>query len=1161
MAGNGKHLKSMRRKLIAYVLTIVITMVLMISALSWMQSRGHEEYQKNMSLLPLLEEMTKELDLKTENVKTLTERFHRANQTTVKLVEVFLRSGAFKELQEATDIISASTTLRSLTSNTGMYSMLIIDANGNLALMDTVDFYLSQGADIQYNVVKTDANPIGLFTPDQFSILTAAHDGWEGTSRTYTDGETEVNPVYSELRSSEGKDYNGYYYSTPLMNADGSFSGYYLIAMADSIQMEDDIKALKNIKTVLGASGVGRDGIVFSIDPNTGKFLYFEDKNGNVLTGEDYKGSGITDEIFQDGYSGMQAICGMQYYCVAKNYSSDVFGDCIVIVASIPKSNLYGSRASNVFWSVLAFFLVGFLILTFAIIIQIDQIRKGTVTEARRLLFTKKDGKEIYYNRVLGLRIFPLLVLGLAAIFGISVYTQTLTQLSSAVEISESRIHSIGEYVDANNSTADTITAFFEKQNLYKTRLLADILRRDPQLAFSYDMTDTAHYEYAKDENNRIVTDHYGNPVYTGRHIPVLQELCDDMDLSSIYIFNDMGRVIATNQPWWNFTLSDNPEDQSFPFRDVLVNTDFYVQDLQENDLGEMEQYIGCAYYYFTYDDAGTTRFVSEYEFRNGVVDENGTVIVPSSRITRHRGLVQTGVSFKNMQEVLIMASMEYTLSSMNMFYDGNFMSFADDAEHSILYSPFSSNTSVKIKDAMFSGGYNGYTTIDGQKYFSSIRKEGDIFIGTLIPAKTLFALRNNIALATVVISLVAFLNLLGFMLYSSNEEDEIIRQRIEESEEEQDSPIEGSANFDMKMPDGQKKRVKSASSRWKKRFTEWNKKSVEQKFSLILNGCGIILFLFVLGSVVLSRFLFSRTSIVTYIINGQLERSVNLFALTRCVIYFIMVLVGAKIAQRVINVLAVNLGTRAETIGHLLQSFIKYGGVIAILFYSLYLIGFNTTSLLTSAGILSLVVGLGAQSLISDILAGIFIVFEGEFRTGDIVTVGDFRGTVLEIGIRTTKIEDFLGNIKIFNNSSISGVLNMTKEYSTVPIELSIEYSESLERAETVLKEEFPAIRKKLNTIVNGPFYKGVSSLGDNSVNLLIVAQCLESDRVQLTRDLNRELYLAFTRNGINIPFPQVTVSYLENEDNKVSKKEAKVAEQFVEEQKEISAGVDSMH
>jgi small conductance mechanosensitive channel len=229
-------------------------------------------------------------------------------------------------------------------------------------------------------------------------------------------------------------------------------------------------------------------------------------------------------------------------------------------------------------------------------------------------------------------------------------------------------------------------------------------------------------------------------------------------------------------------------------------------------------------------------------------------------------------------------------------------------------------------------------------------------------------------------------------------------------------------------------------------------------------------------------------------------------------------------------------------------------GGV----FYCLYLFGLNTASLLTSAGILSIVIGLGAQSLISDIIAGIFIVFEGEFRVGDIVTIGDFRGQVVEIGLRTTKIVDISNNIKIFNNASISGVLNMTKESSYASVDVGIEYGESLERVENVLSEAFPEIKKKLPSIIDGPFYKGVVELGSSSVNIRILATCKEQDRIQLSRDLNREIFLLFNRNNINIPFPQVTLSHLKENNNELTNKEKIAAEAFVNEQKEAARNAD---
>ncbi|MDV9527855.1 mechanosensitive ion channel, partial [Clostridioides difficile] len=194
---------------------------------------------------------------------------------------------------------------------------------------------------------------------------------------------------------------------------------------------------------------------------------------------------------------------------------------------------------------------------------------------------------------------------------------------------------------------------------------------------------------------------------------------------------------------------------------------------------------------------------------------------------------------------------------------------------------------------------------------------------------------------------------------------------------------------------------------------------------------------------------------------------------------------------------LSKTFGARGETVCRLLRSFTKYFSVIAMLYFCLALIGVDTKTLLASAGILTLVVGLGAKTLVSDILAGLFIIFEGEFRVGDIVTIGDWRGTVLEIGIRTTKIEDPSKNIKIISNSEVSGVINMTRQYSYSWADVGIEYGESLERVENILEKEFPNIRKRLPNIIEGPFYKGVIELGESSVVVRVMVLCTESDRV----------------------------------------------------------------
>jgi small conductance mechanosensitive channel len=228
-------------------------------------------------------------------------------------------------------------------------------------------------------------------------------------------------------------------------------------------------------------------------------------------------------------------------------------------------------------------------------------------------------------------------------------------------------------------------------------------------------------------------------------------------------------------------------------------------------------------------------------------------------------------------------------------------------------------------------------------------------------------------------------------------------------------------------------------------------------------------------------------------------------------------------------------LGTRGETIGHLLLSVIKYGGTLGTFFYCLYLIGIDSSSLIASAGILSLVIGLGAQSLIKDIIAGIFIVFEGEFRVGDIVTIGNYRGTVMDIGLRTTKILGGDGNIKIYNNSEISGILNMTQEASIAQCEVGIEYGQDIDYVEAVLEKELPEISKANRDILEGPTYQGVQLLGDSGVRLLITCKCSERNIKSVERYLNRSILQIFYRNKINIPFPNVTFSML-NEDSRMT-------------------------
>ena len=282
-----------------------------------------------------------------------------------------------------------------------------------------------------------------------------------------------------------------------------------------------------------------------------------------------------------------------------------------------------------------------------------------------------------------------------------------------------------------------------------------------------------------------------------------------------------------------------------------------------------------------------------------------------------------------------------------------------------------------------------------------------------------------------------------------------------------------------------------------------------------------------------------------------------HLPTLIQSLIYVIVIYAACKLI-RIIFHKKMAKSNRTRTVLTLLDGLVKYACAIAIIIFILQALGVNSTAIFASVGILTLVIGLGCQSLIADVVAGMFIIFENEYNVGEIITIGDFRGTVTEIGIRATKILDAAGNIKIINNSDISNVINMSRELSLAVVDCEFPYDVPIEIIEGLLKDNFEAFRQKIPAIIEGPFYKGVSGYGDSNVAVKIVAKVKEEDRYQVQRDLLREYRMVFTEAGIDLSFNQVVVSQFKPTEYHTNKKIKKEAEEFISEQKELSKSMD---
>ena len=216
----------------------------------------------------------------------------------------------------------------------------------------------------------------------------------------------------------------------------------------------------------------------------------------------------------------------------------------------------------------------------------------------------------------------------------------------------------------------------------------------------------------------------------------------------------------------------------------------------------------------------------------------------------------------------------------------------------------------------------------------------------------------------------------------------------------------------------------------------------------------------------------------------------------------------------------------RAATVCDLLAALLKYVAVIVGIVWGLSILGVNTTAVLAGVGIIGLILGFGAQSLIEDIITGLFIIFEGQYSIGDIIILGDFRGVVREIGVRTTTIEDMGGNLKVVNNSDIRNFQNRSKNPSLAVVEAKVTYDTDIERMEKVLKAAFPKMYDAhKNLYLSEPRYLGVDDLGDNGVVIKTAVNCTEANFFAAKRALTRDVKLLFDANGIAIPLPQVVV------------------------------------
>ena len=337
-----------------------------------------------------------------------------------------------------------------------------------------------------------------------------------------------------------------------------------------------------------------------------------------------------------------------------------------------------------------------------------------------------------------------------------------------------------------------------------------------------------------------------------------------------------------------------------------------------------------------------------------------------------------------------------------------------------------------------------------------------------------------------------------------------------------------------------------------------WSRKTTGQKVSFIIGA--IIFALSVAGFIVFmnSRALFGDEIgdrlFGEGVANGWIKLGEALIdGSTKWIISLIIVFMAITVifVATFITHLFDNKSRKAKTVSSLVRSLIKYVVIIAVICVVLVIWGVDVIGIVAGVGILTLIIGLGCQSLIQDVISGLFIVFDDYFAVGDTVIIDGFRGTIVDVGLKTTKLQDFGGNIKSITNSSILTVVNMSRLRSVASVTLSVSYNEDVERVESIIINEIDELKKSIPNIIEGPWYKGIDAITASSIDFLVICFVSEDNRFQVTRDLKREFYLLFKRNNIQIPYPQITVNSPDDKDRqKASPEEVALA---LQEQKKL--------
>lgn len=242
-------------------------------------------------------------------------------------------------------------------------------------------------------------------------------------------------------------------------------------------------------------------------------------------------------------------------------------------------------------------------------------------------------------------------------------------------------------------------------------------------------------------------------------------------------------------------------------------------------------------------------------------------------------------------------------------------------------------------------------------------------------------------------------------------------------------------------------------------------------------------------------------------------------------VFYFILSKIASFFFDRHKDELIEKQMNRIITLKAMTMSIVKYIIVFAVVIAIMANFGIDVSSLLAGLGIAGAILGLAFQDFVKDIIAGFSIITENQYEVGDLIEVGGFKGRVTSVGLKTTRIRDYRGKVKIIANRNIAELINWSRHDTLAEVKVNASYENDpdkvLEVLEKVKKELDGSMEQMTGEIKIFP----MSDLNENGITYTIQCKCKSYKHFAVQRAIRHEVYKAFHANRIKIPYQQVEI------------------------------------